>query len=538
MSTKRSFLNSVAGRIGVLLLTLLLAACGTSGNTPTPGSPTPTGGAPTVTGAAPASPTSGAATAGTPIKPAPGPRTVFVHLFEWKWTDIAQECETFLGPRGYAAIQISPPQEHVVASGNPWWERYQPVSYKLDSRSGTRDQFADMVRRCKTAGVDIYADAVINHMTGVGSGKGIAGSSYSEYTYPGIYQPQDFHHCGKNGNDDIASYQDKVEVQECELLNLADLNTGAGYVQDRLAAYLNDMIGLGVTGFRIDAAKHMDANELKTILDKLNNRADGERPYIYQEVIEGGREPIKAADYVPSGDVTEFKYGTLLAFVFRAGQLSSLKEFGQASVFLPSDAAVVFTDNHDNQRGHGGADAVLTFKDGPLHVLANVFMLAWPYGYPQIMSSYNFDNSDQGPPAAADGATMSVYQNGVPDCGNDHWVCEHRRPEIAGMVGFHNYTAPRFEVTDWSSNGNNAIAFGRGDRGFIIINREASDVQDTFQTSMAAGTYCDVIKGALTADGQGCTGPTVTVNDSGQLTVTVAPMSALAIHGGAKVGSP
>src|SRR6476646_7785736 len=82
-----------------------------------------------------------------------GPRTVFVQLFEWKWNDIAQECESFLGPKGYAAVQISPPEEHLVASGNPWWERYQPVSYRIDSRSGTRAEFASMVSRCKAVGV-------------------------------------------------------------------------------------------------------------------------------------------------------------------------------------------------------------------------------------------------------------------------------------------------------------------------------------------------------------------------------------------------
>ena len=43
-------------------------------------------------------------------QPSSDPRTVFVHLFEWKWTDIAKECETHLGPKGYAAVQISPPK--------------------------------------------------------------------------------------------------------------------------------------------------------------------------------------------------------------------------------------------------------------------------------------------------------------------------------------------------------------------------------------------------------------------------------------------
>src|SRR3984885_15142767 len=100
-----------------------------------------------------------------------GNRTVFVQLFEWKWTDVARECETYLGPKGFAAVQISPPNEHAwITTGDgapfPWWMRYQPVSYSLDaSRSGNRAQFVDMVNRCNAAGVGIYVDAVFNHMT-------------------------------------------------------------------------------------------------------------------------------------------------------------------------------------------------------------------------------------------------------------------------------------------------------------------------------------------------------------------------------------
>ena len=87
--------------------------------------------------------------------------TTFVHLFEWHWQDIAQECEEFLGPKGYAAVQVSPPNEHIP--GSQWWTRYQPVSYQLQSRGGDRGQFIDMVNRCLAVGVDIYVDAVINH---------------------------------------------------------------------------------------------------------------------------------------------------------------------------------------------------------------------------------------------------------------------------------------------------------------------------------------------------------------------------------------
>eukprot|EP00438_Fugacium_kawagutii_P013750 Skav218826 [mRNA] locus=scaffold2959:41923:45728:+ [translate_table: standard] len=34
---------------------------------------------------------------------------VFVHLFEWSWDDVAKECENWLGPKGYDAVQVSPP---------------------------------------------------------------------------------------------------------------------------------------------------------------------------------------------------------------------------------------------------------------------------------------------------------------------------------------------------------------------------------------------------------------------------------------------
>src|SRR6185503_4285526 len=69
---------------------------------------------------------------------------VAVHLFEWRWVDIAAECENVLGPAGVKAVQISPPQAHSIPPSHDWSERYQPVSYSVaHSRSGTGAEFAD-----------------------------------------------------------------------------------------------------------------------------------------------------------------------------------------------------------------------------------------------------------------------------------------------------------------------------------------------------------------------------------------------------------
>jgi alpha-amylase len=46
-----------------------------------------------------------------------------VHLFEWKWSDIALECERFLSVYRYSGVQISPPNENLIIKGRPWYER-------------------------------------------------------------------------------------------------------------------------------------------------------------------------------------------------------------------------------------------------------------------------------------------------------------------------------------------------------------------------------------------------------------------------------
>ena len=100
-----------------------------------------------------------------------GNPNTFVHLFEWSWDDIAHECEAFLGPKGFDAVQISPPNEHI--QGDSWWTRYQPVSYDIISRSGDEQAFRRMVKVCQEAGVKVYVDAVINHTADQVPGPGV-----------------------------------------------------------------------------------------------------------------------------------------------------------------------------------------------------------------------------------------------------------------------------------------------------------------------------------------------------------------------------
>ncbi|GAB2594798.1 carbohydrate-binding module family 20 domain-containing protein [Streptomyces capparidis] len=440
----------------------------------------------------------------------PGTKDVTATLFEWKFSSVARECTRTLGPKGYGWVEVSPPQEHI--QGAQWWTSYQPVSYRIAGRLGDRAAFADMVRTCHAAGVKVIADAVINHMS-AGSGTGTGGSPYTKYDYPGYYQTQDFHSCRRP----ISDYRDRGDVQNCELVGLSDLDTGSEYVRGRIAGYLNDLISLGVDGFRIDAAKHMPAADIAAIKARTSDQGK----FWVQEVIHGAGEAVQPTEYTGNGDVDEFRYGRDLKRMFLDERLSYLSNFGEAWGYLPGGKARTFVDNWDTERN----GSTLTYKHGADYTLANVFMLAHPYGSPNVYSGYEFTDHDAGPPLGGQ----------VNSCYSDGWKCQHAWRQIANMVAFRN-TAAGTGITHWWSNGNDAVAFGRGDRAYVAINHETSALTRTFTTSLPAGTYCDVQHGDVTADGR-CTGPVHTVGSGGTFTATVGANDAVALHVGARVSS-
>jgi len=473
---------------------------------------------------------------------------VFVHLFEWKWTDIAAECENVLGPAGFKAVQVSPPQEHSLEPPNyPWSQRYQPVSYSVErSRSGTGAELTTMVSRCRTAGVDIYVDAVINHMTNFPSpGTGSNGTTYTKYSYPGLYAQSDFHTpCALN------NYQIAANVQDCELFSLPDLHTGLATVRQTIADYLLMLARIGVAGFRIDAAKHIQQVELNDILGRVNAALAGEGrplPYFFLEVIAGPGEALSERDYFGEGyssggatDITEFTFvGVGDKFRGIGGQrIAQLNPNGSAGNqfsptawgLIPSDKAVVFLQNHDSQHECG-----IGYRDGNIFRNANVWMLAQPYGYPSILSSYAFNcplGNTMGPPSDPGGLTRDVTcASSLETAAVGQWVCEHRDPSILHMTAFRRAVAGT-AVGMWWDNGANAIAFSRGDKGFVAINNEINGVTATVETSVPSGTYCDRLTGGLATGG--CVGTSVAVDAGGMVQLNLPARTAIAIDIGAR----
>ncbi len=538
---------------------------------------------------------------------------IIVHLFEWKWSDIAKECQHGLG--GVGAVQVSPPQEHrevtdfpvdyekdgkhyTASVDYPWWQRYQPVTYKVNSRSGDTEDFINMVNVCHAAGIDIIADVVINHMASASPEKGNYSNDGKQYwpywfdqLFPNGYNP--FEIVNQNYDDDsndedfhtswdtdygealcpyddmlIHNYNSDVEVWNCELGTqapaLPDLRTGQEITQKKIATYLVYLVQeMGVDGFRIDAAKHIHHNDIQAILGLVKDEI-GFITYnnltIFQEVIEAEGQPIQGGEYTDTGMVTEFQYGQELARAFsNNGDLSWLAGLDADWVcpdsnndgndwencMLDGSKAVVFVNNHDNQRGHGSS-GVLTYKEGEQYQLANIFMLAWPYGTPVIMSSYEFGNGAdhqcewngdecilhdwEGPPSDGFGNTEDIYLAGVnyPNCSTtgpgeftdggddrDGWVCEHRWFAIEEMIAFHNIVGNE-PVENFQSEDGDRIAFSRGDQGFVIINNtDSAWTVDSVNVNLPSDSlrYIDLIH----PFDESAAYPFISIDDSGHL---------------------
>jgi hypothetical protein len=229
-------------------------------------------------------------------------------------------------------------------------------------------------------------------------------------------------------------------------------------VRQSLASHLNDLLSFpGVAGFRIDAAKHVPIADLQNIKSRLTRN-----PYITSEVV-GTGPPIPPSDYVTLGAVILSDSYAVLQTAFKNGDLTHLNGW-EANEGVHGGSANVFVATQDSERGDVGGS--LLPSQTAWYTMANVFMLAYPFGTPTVLSSYQFKGHDDGAPNGGAGACSGT--GGA----NGFW-CQHRWTGIANMAKFR--TAVGAAALDHYQQGSkNQIAFGRQNAGFVAINNDRS----------------------------------------------------------------
>jgi alpha-amylase len=134
------------------------------------------------------------------------------------------------------------------------------------------------------------------------------------------------------------------------------------------------------------------------------------------------------------------------------------------------------------------------------------------------MSSFDFLKEFDGPPMEENGKIKSPQFSENGTC-LDGWICEHRWPIILAMVRF-RFVVGNSPITNYADNGQNQIAFCRGNLGFIAINNELSlNMRSNLKACVPPGIYCDIITGGKI--GEECAGEEIMVDDNGRVEVSI-----------------
>lgn len=269
---------------------------------------------------------------------------------------------------------------------------YQPVSYRLYSRLGSRQQLRLMIQTCRANGVRVYADAVVNHMAiggndvseghhrvdgsncqkwgALSSSKGSPyythKSQYVNNNYTGAhpalefpampYDPTDFHY-----ERSIDNWSDTYQIQNSWLSGLADLNTAKPYVRERIAQYFVDLLGIGFSGFHIDTLKHVGPDDSAAIMGHLNRFMGGSLPtdfLMWGEVIIGDDADVIACDENSGFNFYKELDKLYVAAGISTADIAKLKIWSSdypknapicGSWILPASRFVVQNDDHDQQ---------------------------------------------------------------------------------------------------------------------------------------------------------------------------------------------
>ena len=300
-------------------------------------------------------------------------------------------------------------------------------------------------------------------------------------------------------------------------------------MRNTLAAYLNKLLGYGVSGFRVDAAKHIGQPDLAAIERWLHRTVDGTRPYLALEVPPAAPASSRPGRSAASATCSGFDFATQIHDAFKSYTTAARRQHhrplglrrGLRPAAEPKSLVLRREPRHRAQR----LDAQLQGRRA--QHLATEFMLACAAtGAPRSTRASRSRTRDDSPPADADGFVTDT------DCANG-WVCTDRFTGVRNMVGWHNYAGER------------------AGRQLVRRRRQPDRVQPRVTAGSSASTTrtpprrspCDRPAAGHVlrphprrphAHGA-CSGPTVTVAGNGKATITVRAYDSVDLYG---TGSP
>lgn len=401
---------------------------------------------------------------------------VILHAWSWSFNTI-KESMADIAAAGYSTIQTSPANKVTDGGGGmqlmgrgKWYYQYQPINWTIGNyQMGTEEEFKEMCNEADKYGIKIIVDVVPNHTA--------ADKSTVEQSFIDAVGGADkLYH--KGASEGITSYSDRLNVTTHSLTGLWDVNTENPLFQEYFINYLNQLIADGADGFRYDTAKHIalpddpqeDPNLPNNFWEQVTTKIDkADTIFNYGEVLQGDKERIDA--YLTAiGHTTASNYGAALRGAVKRGKMN-LKDLS-GFMAADSDNVVTWVESHDNYTG--GDSNRMTDQQ---------ILLGWAVIAANGKGTPLFYDRPYGSSPDEQWGTM----NRIGAAGSELYKNE----TVVALNRFRNALVGEETVMTNPQDNKAMLMIARGNKGAVIVNSGADDVELSVDTALADGTYTD-----------------------------------------------
>lgn len=420
---------------------------------------------------------------------------VILHAWSWNFPTIAQNMKT-ISDAGYTIIQTSPVQSCLTPEegntklfsepgekGGNWYHYYQPTDWKIGNDIvGTRDQLKEMLDSAAKYDIRVIVDVLPNHtafnvdLVADDMVKAVGGRDKLYHT---------------EGLLPVRDYNDRLQCTLWGSGGLPDVNTENPDFQKYYMEFVNDLLNLGVRGFRYDTAKHIGVHS-----DPVDTKA-GVKVNDFWDVATG-RKAVKGVKLaVPYDDL--FVYGEVL-------QDRNVPESEYADYFGQTASGYGHFLRQALEHGSAKGIDMVDWR----HEAAPEFLTTW------VESHDTYCNAHESASLTDDQIRMgwvflTARQNGVPlffsrpmnSSSEDVWGDniagargndEFFHPEVVAVNHFRQEMKGQKEDIQLSDNGQ-VLLVNRGKKGASIVNISSIANSVDLPTTLPNGTYKDKVHG-------------------------------------------
>lgn len=421
---------------------------------------------------------------------------VILHAWSWNLDTIARNMAD-IADAGYTIVQTSPVQPHYNPTGvnrklfdatgreGNWYYYYQPVAWRVGNASiGSRADMQALLDSANKYGVKVIVDVLPNHTA-------FDVDAVEDEFYTAVGGRDKMFH--SKGMTPITDYNDRYQCTLQGTGGLPDVNTENPAFQRYYMDFVNDLLRMGVRGFRYDTAKHIGVHsdpvdkESGVKVNDFWDVATGRKsvkgvklaiPYdslfVYGEILQDRNVP--EAEYSEYMGMTASGYGHKLCEALAKHSATGLDMTDWGSEMAP-EYLTTWVESHDT---YCNAHESARFTDAQIRT-AFVFLTARQNGVPLFFSRPAGSTPD------------NVWGNNIMGArGNDSFM----HPEIKAANAFRKQMKGQTEDIQTNEKGN-ILVVNRGKKGAAIINiGYFSDYVDV-PTTLEDGRYHDKVYGYL-----------------------------------------